>query len=75
MRDLAPHSPGYTQLRNTLHQYRQVEKDGGWPMIADGPALAPGAQGPRVRDLRARLHDSGDLKDNSGKDVAISTKT
>ena len=75
LRDLAPHSPDYTQLRNTLHQYRQVEKDGGWPMIADGPALALGAQGPRVRDLRTRLHDSGDLKDNSGKDVAVFDKT
>ena len=65
LRALPPQTKGYVQLREALHKYREVAASGGWPTVAAG--LAPGAQGPRVRDLRARLQASGDL---AGGDAA-----
>ncbi|MBL8260450.1 MAG: L,D-transpeptidase family protein [Candidatus Competibacteraceae bacterium] len=59
LRDLAPKSKGYTQLREVLQRYRKVEQAGGWPTV--GAMLGAGAQGPQVRNLRARLQASGDL--------------
>lgn len=68
LRNLAPREKGYTQLRETLQRYRQVEQAGGWPVI--GGTLSTGAQGASVRNLRARLHASGDLADSEiGKTV------
>ena len=61
LRALRPQGKGYVQLREVLRKYREVAAAGGWPTVAGG--LAPGAQGPRVRDLRARLQASGDLAD------------
>lgn len=59
LRALRPQAKGYVQLREVLHKYREVAAAGGWPTVTAG--LGPGAQGPRVRDLRARLQASGDL--------------
>lgn len=56
---MRPQAKGYVQLRETLHKYREIAAAGGWPIVAVG--LAPGAQGPRVQDLRVRLQASGDL--------------
>ena len=56
---LRPQAKGYVQLREALHKYREVAAAGGWPTVAGG--LAQGAQGPQVRNLRARLQASGDL--------------
>ncbi len=64
LRALRPREKGYVQLREVLRKYREVAAVGGWPTVVAG--LAPGAQGPRVRDLRARLQASGDL---SGSDA------
>lgn len=63
LRALRPREKGYVQLREVLRKYREVAATGGWPTVVVG--LAPGAQGPKVRDLRARLQASGDL---SGSD-------
>ena len=70
LRALRPQSKSYTQLREALHKYREVAAAGGWPTVASG--LSTGAQGPRVRDLRARLQASGDLAggDATGKNGA-----
>lgn len=66
LRELAPKSKGYTQLREVLQRYRQVERAGGWPTV--GAALGPGAQGAQVRNLRLRLQASGDLTEaDAGK--------
>ncbi len=59
LQELRPRDKGYVQLREALRKYREVAVAGGWPTVASG--LAQGAQGPRVRDLRARLRASGDL--------------
>lgn len=65
LRALAPRGKGYVQLREVLHQYRKVEREGGWPTV--GATLAPGAQGPKVQALRARLRASGDLTEGDGE--------
>ncbi len=64
LQSLAPQAKGYVQLREMLHNYRKVEQDGGWPLVASG---APG------KTLRARLEASGDLHEggkNQDKAVA-----
>ncbi|WP_442681214.1 L,D-transpeptidase family protein [Sphingomonas sp. ASY06-1R] len=52
---LTPPYAGYDGLRRGLATYRQIEADGGWPRLAPGPDLLPGADGPRVIALRTRL--------------------
>jgi murein L,D-transpeptidase YcbB/YkuD len=65
LQGLRPQGKGYVQLREVLRKYREVAAAGGWPTVAG--SLAQGAQGQRVRDLRARLQASGDL---TGGDAA-----
>jgi murein L,D-transpeptidase YcbB/YkuD len=48
-------------LEAALAKYREIERNGRWPVIAEGPRLAPGVRDPRVRDLRRRLAISGDF--------------
>lgn len=52
---LAPPFERYRALQTALAQYRGIQARGGWPAIADGPPLKPGASGPRVVALRRRL--------------------
>jgi L,D-transpeptidase YcbB len=59
---LAGAHDGFAPLLVALEQYRQIEADGGWPAIADGPLLAQGANSPRVEALRRRLAATGDLE-------------
>ena len=68
LRALRPQGKGYVQLREVLHNYREVAAKGGWPTVAAGSNLALGAQGQQVQNLRARLQASGDLSGGgSGK--------
>ena len=55
---LPPPHAGYARLREALNGLREIEAAGGWPVIPDGPKLAPGSQGPRVDLLRQRLSKS-----------------
>jgi murein L,D-transpeptidase YcbB/YkuD len=66
--EVAPTNPYYRRLRLALAEYRTVAASGGWPVIPDGPTLAPGARGPRVAALRGRLEASGDLAGFSSAD-------
>jgi murein L,D-transpeptidase YcbB/YkuD len=50
LRSLAPPSPAYARLRDTLARYREIAAHGGWPAVAKGDANA----------LPARLAASGD---------------
>ncbi|HEY0315828.1 MAG TPA: L,D-transpeptidase family protein [Sphingomonas sp.] len=52
---LPPPYAGYDTLKKALATYREIDAAGGWPVIADGPDLAPGATGDRVAMLRQRL--------------------
>lgn len=54
IKQLPPPYSGYDGLKAGLDTYRRIEASGGWPTIA-GPDLTPGASGPRVAALRARL--------------------
>ncbi|HKP59314.1 MAG TPA: L,D-transpeptidase family protein [Polyangiales bacterium] len=45
----------YTGLKRELARHRELAGAGGWKPIASGPVLEPGANGPRVTALRARL--------------------
>ena len=58
---LLPGQPEYAQLVRGLASYRALAARGGWPAVPAGGALRPGATGPRVAALRARLAASGDL--------------
>ncbi len=58
---MAPTHEGYLRLRDALRRYRRIAADGGWPAVADGPMLRPGAREVRVLQLRKRLQLSGDL--------------
>jgi murein L,D-transpeptidase YcbB/YkuD len=61
VRAYAPQLPEYANLRRALARYRGLGAAGGWRALAAGPTLRPGARGPRVAALRARLVRSGDL--------------
>ena len=52
---LPPPWSGYDTLRKALATYRGIEKSGGWPALASGTDLVPGATGERVATLRERL--------------------
>jgi murein L,D-transpeptidase YcbB/YkuD len=75
LESLAPRPPMYRDLRTALARLRHIERAGGWPLVAPGPKLEVGADGPRVAQLRARLQASGDLApgpaDSSGFDAAV----
>jgi murein L,D-transpeptidase YcbB/YkuD len=68
LRSLAPPSPAYARLRDTLARYREIATTaggGGWPTVAKGDANA----------LSARLAASGDLsvpKTQDGKPGPVS---
>jgi L,D-transpeptidase YcbB len=49
-----------------LQQYQQIEAQGGWPTIPDGPILKLGTRHQDVLVLRRRLEVSGDLPANLG---------
>jgi len=66
-----PTSPIYVRLREELGRYRDMESGKGLPAIADGPKLANGSKGPRVRALRGRLEATGDLTTTAGGDPEI----
>ena len=55
LEELPPPHPGYARLREALKGLREIQTDGGWPAIPDGPDLQSGSRGPRVELLRQRL--------------------
>jgi L,D-transpeptidase YcbB len=51
-----------------LRQYRQIEADGGWPQIPEGPKLEVGMESDRVVALRRRLLVTDDLAEGTAAD-------
>jgi murein L,D-transpeptidase YcbB/YkuD len=51
----------YRGLKQALARLRAVDEMGGWPAVAAGPTLKPGASDARVAQVRARLLAGGDL--------------
>jgi murein L,D-transpeptidase YcbB/YkuD len=63
-----PRYPFYARLREALAKYRAIEAAGGWPTVAEGETLKPGASDPRVPVLRRRLEIEGDLDSTQAAD-------
>ena len=47
-------------LETALSKYREIERRGGWPLVADVASLRPGMRDPRVAELKRRLAITGD---------------
>lgn len=62
---IPPRHSGYALLKEQLRRYREIEQQGGWPVIAPGPELGPGMRHEQVMPLRRRLHLTGDLGDHA----------
>lgn len=58
---LSPEPSAYVALKGALLRYRQIERNGGWPMLPPALSLRRGTRGPNVAALRARLAAEGDL--------------
>ncbi len=54
----------YRQYKVGLAAYRQIQADGGWPQIPEGPTIRPGASDGRLSVLAQRLAISGDLDED-----------
>lgn len=52
---IAPQNAAYRDLAKALQIYSAIAARGHWPVVKPGPSLRPQDQGPRVRQLRARL--------------------
>jgi murein L,D-transpeptidase YcbB/YkuD len=61
--ELRPRGLFYNRLRAALADYRELAAAGGWPTVADGETLRPGARDPRVSQIAARLAVTGDIAD------------
>jgi len=62
-----PSNPIYRRLRRVLAEYREIEFNGGWPMVPEGPSLKPGTRDGRVTLLRQRLMATKDLLHDGGE--------
>lgn len=51
---------GYLRLRRALAAYRELARNGGWPVVPPGRNLRTGSDDPRVLDVRKRLGAPGD---------------
>jgi murein L,D-transpeptidase YcbB/YkuD len=65
----------YRGLKQALARLRAIEAAGGWPRVAAGPTLKPGAADPRITQVRARLAASGESARSSDQmyDAALET--
>jgi L,D-transpeptidase YcbB len=68
---LLPNHPGYSQLREALARYRHIQRNGGWPVIPEGPTMRRGDSGNRVDILRERLLLAGDYQANRTNIYAV----
>lgn len=68
---LRPQHKGYDRLVRALAEYRKIARVGGFSSISYGPPLNKGDRGERVLSLKARLIETGDLKEgvSSNDDV------
>lgn len=63
---LAPDTREYERIRRALADYRAMARRGGWTEVPPGDTLALGDRAERVRPLRARLVETGDLAADAG---------
>ena len=61
-----PRHPIYQRMQEALARYMAIQDSGGWQPVEAGPTLRLGDSGERVRQLRSRLLESGDLQEDTG---------
>ena len=61
LKELPPQHSGYQSLKQQLHHFRELAKQGGWLKFGRGPVLERGVQHQQVVQLRRRLEVTGDL--------------
>lgn len=61
LESLHPSHRAYQALKRALLDHSHLQRAGGWPAIASGPALRLGDEGSRVDALKRRLSLTGDL--------------
>lgn len=71
LESLFPQVPMYTELQNALATYRQLAEQGGWPTVADGPTIKPGATDVRLPAIRARLLVTNELMKTSATQATV----
>jgi murein L,D-transpeptidase YcbB/YkuD len=59
---LPPDTHRYDALKATLARYRQIERNGGWGRIGQGPTLRHGVRSARVAEIKRRLVVTGELR-------------
>ncbi len=63
VRSIAPSSSQYLQLVQAFQHYQAIERDGGWPTLAESDhIIKPGERHIDVKVLRNRLRVEGDFK-------------
>jgi murein L,D-transpeptidase YcbB/YkuD len=70
LRQLAPNSPFYDEMKAALSHYQALQAKGGWPSIPEGPSIKPGMKDARLESMRQRLTITGDLQNPVSDDPA-----
>lgn len=65
----APPNSAYRRLREAMVAYLAIRRDGSWPQIPAGPALAVGIRDARVEIARDRLRLTGDFTGDTQADA------
>ncbi len=65
LKNQAPSHEAYRGLRKALADYRELQQDGGWKTIADGPTIKPGMTDPRIPLIVERLVKTGELESDA----------
>jgi L,D-transpeptidase YcbB len=69
---LAPAHNEYLKLREALQHYREIEENGGWPMVVtEEPKLEAGMRHPDIKLLRERLSVYAQHNDTLVEDLTL----
>ncbi len=68
-----PSHPQYTRLRDALRRYREIQEQGGWPMLPASLTLKPGQESDQVPLLAKRLSITGDYTGSVGDGDTVYT--
>jgi len=68
---LKPNNYIYILTKSHLKRLREEAKNGGWPLVSEGPTLKPGDSSERMVRIREYLIAVGDLKNEEVADVNL----
>lgn len=71
LNEFLPDHPDYFRLRKSLARYREIQQNGGWPVVPEGPTMRKGDSGERIAALRERLILAGDHDEFSAEDASV----